>query len=160
MLRGVRGSQPQYIMGQLILCYCLGECFPVFLRIINHVPGLYQLDTSSRFSPRHPPGYDNQKCVQILPKVPCGAKSPAGENRSVRFYSCGGSEIENGRSRRKGTMCNFSVQEEPVPFQVILDIQSPWDLGSTALQHHEMENQLSWLLWVELCPPPKDISKF
>lgn len=59
-------SQPQLTqpLGPVILC--LGGGCPVYYRVFSSKPGFYPLDASSTPTP----SCDNQKCLQLLPKVP------------------------------------------------------------------------------------------
>lgn len=61
------------VLSQIILC--LLDC-SMHCRILGNIPGHYPLGAFST----HPPSCNNQKCLQNLPNVTWGARSPLVEN--------------------------------------------------------------------------------
>ena len=71
------------------------ESYPMHCRMFNSISDLYPLDASNN-PPSPAPSGDNQKCLQTLPSVPQGTKSPWLETHCSNCTQCPSACMENG----------------------------------------------------------------
>lgn len=90
--------------------------------MFGSILGLYPLDDSSKPLPN----YDNQKCLQMWPDIPCGAKLPPLRTNDNQNFPRGDQDEKGGDFKMGGCRSGFEIPK-PICREVI-NQEGWWDM--------------------------------